>query len=302
MSVQPAATGDQEPAQAEDGLVTYGPPARLGPVPQQIGEQPRKALEHVPDIALDWIDLDDQNGNMAVRAVSARGHMHRYRGEIRQDSFAIGVSRDVVVIAVADGVGSCSGSHVGSALAARRIVGDWDLIEEILGGVKAGEVSFEGIATYLRDESFSHSFTPRDVSTTLVVAIVHREPETNGHHEVVLAQIGDSDAWHTTGGGWAALGPGGDTNGGSAIFTTFVEPLPDHPIARVWQESFAAGETLALVSDGVGNILRMQPAYAKALAALWSETSPSPASLLKVVDATVKSFDDDRTFVGVRFS
>ncbi|WP_179789925.1 protein phosphatase 2C domain-containing protein [Actinopolymorpha rutila] len=281
--------------------MTYGPSARLGPVPHRIAAQPPRALEHVPDIAMDWLEVGEPNGGIAVRAVSARGHMHRYLGEIRQDSFAIGVTPEAVVVAVADGVGSSSGSHLGSALAARGIANDWELIEEIIGGVKTGETSFGKIAVRLTHEAKNSSFTPRDVSTTLIVAIVRRAPEGDGTREVVLAQIGDSDAWRKTDNGWTSLGHGDDPNSGSAVLSTVVDPLPEHPTARVWRESFAPGETLALVSDGIGNILRLQPSYAHDLAELWRRGAPSPASLLKVVDATVKAFDDDRTFVGVRF-
>jgi hypothetical protein len=119
-----------------------------------------------------------------------------------------------------------------------------------------------------------------------------------GEYEVVFAQIGDSTAWRCTDAGWSQLG---QTEMQEDIVSTAVDPLPLHDRAYVWRETFSSGETLALVSDGVGNIMLANPSFKRELGRLWSGSAPSLGDLLKVVDASVKTFDDDRTFVGVRF-
>ncbi len=80
-----------------------------------------------------------------------------------------------------------------------------------------------------------------------------------------------------------------------------VDPLPLHLQAAVWRETFRPGETFALVSDGVGNLLLGNPSFERELARLWAGSAPSLGNLLTIIDASVKSFDDDRTLIGVRF-
>lgn len=287
----------EDPTYSEEGLVTFGPQARLLPAPKKVAEQSPRALEHVPDIAMDWLDAKFAE----VRAISARGHDHRYLGQIRQDTFAMELTETYLVLAVADGVGEESDSHLGSAIASRDIVRAANVLEMVAAASEVGrEVSLERLAIELAYEARKNGLNERQVATTLVLAMVSASATDDGGRDVVVAQIGDSTAWRHSSGEWQQLGEGDATEGD--VHSTSVEPLPLHSKARVWRETFRPGETLALVSDGVGNILHANASYRRELSAMWSEWAPAPAHLLQVVDATVKSFGDDRTFVGVRFT
>lgn len=278
---------------SEGGLVTFGGRARLRPTPVKVAKQSPRALEHVPDIAIDWLDTTFAE----VRALSARGHMHRYLGNLRQDSFAIELTEPYLVVAVADGVGTGSESHHGSAMAVRESVRAADVLEAIVAASEVKrEVSLAPLAAGLTYEARRNGLEPQQVATTLVLAIVSAAAADDGSRKVVVAQIGDSTAWRHRSNEWHQLGEVEKREVG-----TMVEMLPFHSNARVWCETFRAGETLALVSDGVGELLHYRVGYERELSALWRECAPAPGNLLNVVDATVKSFDDDRTFVGVRF-
>jgi serine/threonine protein phosphatase PrpC len=284
------------PDPAEGEPRRFGPPAALSPVPRQLATQ-LSASQHVPDIALDW--LDSPVGR--VRAASARGHMHRYLAEIRQDSFGIGTPEGYLTLAVADGVGSSSASHRGSAFAARSSVTHTALVKTLADAASTeAAVSLGFLASSMQTLAVEAGLEPRQLSTTLILAAVADQPPAAGNFEVILAQVGDSSAWRLRDGQWTKLGATSEET--DSPIDTAVEPLPLYSTARVWRETFRPGEALALVSDGIGNILPANRDFADALAELWRADAPSPAQLLGVVDATVKTYDDDRTFVGLRFA
>lgn len=272
----------------------FGPPANLSPVPRRLAMQ-LSASRHVPDTALDWLDAAVGR----VRALSTRGHMHRYAGEVRQDSFGIGTPEGYLTLAVADGVGSSSASHIGSAFAARTSV-TLTTLTQALDAPGTVAVSLGYLTSTMHTLAAEAGLEPRQLSTTLVLAAIADQQPSEGGFEVILAQVGDSSAWRLRDGQWTELGA--EPEDAESPIITAVESMPLHPTARVWRETFHPGETLALVSDGVGNILPANREFADALAALWQVDAPAPAELLSVLDATVKSYDDDRTFVGLRFA
>ncbi|MFD6894125.1 protein phosphatase 2C domain-containing protein [Rhodococcus sp. NPDC060086] len=285
------------PPKTAEAYLTFGMPARLKPIPIKPVEQQLRSYETVRDTAIDW--LDDQLG--LLRAVSARGHIHRYLAEVRQDNFAFIRRSNYLAVAVSDGVGNAKASHLGSAFASRAIVENDALLREVVAAGSAGEVSLRDIATLLRSVATDKGVDAAEVSTTLTVAVVLDTSPSTGETSVVLAQIGDSPAFKLSHGEWIELVcPALKARRGDLIDNS-VEPLPGHHTASVWVETFQPGESLMLVSDGVGDPVKSNGAYAIALGELWRHAAPSPADLLKVLDATVKSFDDDRTLVGIRF-
>lgn len=194
---------------------------------------------------------------------------------------------------------------MGSAVASAEAVRWKGILELTCGDAAPFEtVSVVALAEELAALAADRGVDVREVATTLVAAAVrgNQMPEQGTVFEVTLLQVGDSTAWRRSSaeGGWVKLGE--DQDDGSTLISTAVDPLPLHHEARVWKETFKAGETLALVSDGVGNMFQANSDYASVLAGLWQDGAPTPSRLLEVVDATVKSFDDDRTFVGVHFS
>ncbi|MCY0955756.1 protein phosphatase 2C domain-containing protein [Streptomyces sp. H27-H5] len=80
----------------------------------------------LPDTVVDGAT----HGPLTVRAASVRGDSHRYHAEPRQDAVVVarlgapGEDTGVLLLGVADGVGSVPRSHLGSHLVCREIVGD----------------------------------------------------------------------------------------------------------------------------------------------------------------------------------
>jgi len=277
--------------------LTFGPEARLKPMPTKPVAQQFRSYESVRDTAMDW--LDDELGQ--IRAASVRGHIHRYLEEVRQDNFAFSRGANYLALAVSDGVGNAKVSHLGSALASRTIVENEALLGDVVAAKVAGKVSLRDIATLLYSVAVDNDVNGSEVSTTLTVAVVLDTPSRIGETTVVLAQIGDSPAFKLSEGAWIELSyPALEARHGELIDNS-VNPLPEHHMASVWVETFRPGESLLLVSDGVSDPVKSNTEYARALGALWKNEAPSPADLLKVLDATVKSFDDDRTLIGIRF-
>ena len=286
-----------QPPQLTDGLLTFGPEASLPAAPAQVVEQRLRHLEHIPDSAIDWLDTD----HGSVRAISARGRMHRYMGEVREDSFAMAQGEAHLLLAVADGVGTESAGHIGSAIAAWTAAHSSRLISTAVEhGPEPGVVDLQELSTTLHAVAADRGLPASGVSTTLLVAVVRLDDAASEEASVTLIQLGDSPAWRISDGAWESLGSQPADNA-DEVLSTQTAALPLHTEARIWTETFRPGQTLALTSDGVANILRANSEYAASLALLWAEAAPAPSDLMRVVDATVKSFEDDRTFVGIRF-
>ncbi len=228
--------------------------------------------------------------------------MHRYLAEVRQDNFAFTRGVNYLALAVADGVGNAAASHLGSAFASRTIVESEALLHEIVSTSTPGSVSLRDISTFLLSAAADNGVAGSEVSTTLTVAVVLDDPTPAGDVSVVLAQIGDSPAYKLSDGAWLELVCPVSEPGHRELIDNSVEPLPGHHNASVWVETFRAGESLVLTTDGVSDPIKSNTEYARALSALWADSAPAPADLLKILDATVKSFDDDRTLVGIRFT
>jgi hypothetical protein len=286
------------PADVVDGIVTFGEMAKLPTAPGRVADQGLRYLEHVPDTGMDWLDTDA----WCVRAVSTRGRMHRYLGEVRQDSFALTQGEGYLLLAVADGVGNEKAAHVGANLAARTAAHSDRLITTALDhGAEPGVFDAADLAATLCTVAEARGVPAQAVSTTLLVAVVPLGEPVGEGTRVTLIQIGDSPAWRVSAGEWTKLGDHADAEA-EGVQTTEVAPLPLFTEGRIWTETILPGQTLALTTDGIGNILSRNPEYSSALGELWTTSAPAPGDLLRIVDATVKSFEDDRTLVAIRFS
>ena len=272
-------------------LLEFGPRAVLRPEPNVVTPQSLRLEDHVSDTELDGARV----GACEVRAVSVRGHAHRWEGEVRQDSFALGLNGDRLLLAVADGVGSASASHVGSNTAVREAV------REALDPTSVISRARQAV----HDAAIMRSLEPRSVSTTIVVAEVPAVPdlvEGQSTWTVTLSQLGDSPAVRLRFGEWEFLRPPGAAAADAGELTnSAVEALPLSGKATTWTETFLPGDVLLLVTDGVSNLATANSEYRDAIASLFADHTPSMAELLRVVDATVKSFDDDRTLVAHQF-
>lgn len=279
---------------------TFGKQGRVSPVPGRITEQSVSRWIPVPDTAMEWADLK----GLSFRGVSIRGHVHRHEGSARQDHLAIGERDDMFVFAVADGVGSEPESHLGSALAARRAV--WQLPLTTLRKARPLHFDCKPISDLLQIAASQRGLAPKSLSTTLTFAVVDRTPTPgpDGGHSwhVSVAQIGDSHAYLLRSGVWTRVTVSDRDASSADLPSNVVEPLPKHSLARVWHLDVQTGDVLALTTDGVGNLLEDEPAFKQALSYHWKAHAPSLPVLLYVLDAAVKSYDDDRTFLAIRFA
>ncbi|MET7366017.1 protein phosphatase 2C domain-containing protein [Streptomyces sp. NPDC005566] len=294
---------------------TLGEPAHSGrkppmypPIPQQLpsaGADPAAAV--LPDIVVDGAD----HGALSVRAASIRGDSHRYLGEPRQD--ALCVTRigspgtgELLLLAVADGVGTAARSHIGSNEACRLAAAYLDRAAERLCAVLAAgdgaalaelaDAVVGEIAVLLADHARSSSHDPAAYATTLRVLLVPLDPAIRLRG---FFAVGDGGTALLRAGRWLlditeAQGPEG-----SGVIDTRTDALP---LARTAETSLigpaAPGDVLVLSTDGLSTPLAGEPEMREFLAAAWgSGTVPGPADFLWQAQFRVKSYDDDRSTI-----
>lgn len=251
-------------------------------------------------------------GPWEVRGCSSRGMSHRYLGTPRQDAFALAADGSWVVAAVCDGVSSGKESHVAADTAARSIC---KLVLDALGrdgtvdwGMVSQRVSRRIIeeARYRQLVDLSGITDPLEVlrvvrevmSTTAVVAVVSQHEGDDGTLAGELAVIaGDSGAYRLSPEGVIPLLGGKDDEG---TFTSgSVRPLPGPVRPQVIRFDIEPGEAVLLVSDGVGDPLGDgDSALGRMLATSWS-TPPPIGRFLDEVNFLMRTYDDDRTAVGL---
>ncbi|MFF3017787.1 protein phosphatase 2C domain-containing protein [Streptomyces sp. NPDC057939] len=273
----------------------------------------------VPDTVLDGA----AHGPFTVRAASVRGDSHRYFAEPRQDSLVVarlGDAEDpsgLLLLGVADGVGSAPRSHLGSALVCRetvRLLDDY--AEELSECLRTGdERSLNGlvnsvvgrIADALVRAAEVAGHEPRAYATTLRVLLVPLDPAVRGR---ALLTVGDGGTallregtWHLDarfaprtpdGGGAPPAAPAGD-----GVIDTGTAALPSTRHAEVDLFTTRPGDVLVLCTDGLSNPLGGDADIRVFLARAWGTGEPPPglADFLWQLQYRVKSYDDDRTAV-----
>jgi len=294
----PAAPDLPSPEQGRTGVLTFGDAAAMPPAPVRLAEQRMRHLEYLPDIAVDWLETTAGS----IRAVSARGRLHRFSGEVRQDSFALAQDDDALALIVADGVGGESAGHIGAALAARTAAHSRALIAQVLAhGADPGTIELSELSAAIEAVGLDRGISARAMSTTFTMAVVPLSAPATDATTVAIIQLGDSAVWRIRDSAWTRLAAVPEEEADS-VLSTSTPALPLHVEGSIWSETLSPGDTLALTSDGVGNIVTQNADYAEALGRLWSGSAPAPGDLLSVVDATVRTFEDDRTFVGIRLA
>lgn len=145
------------------------------------------------------------NHGWALIGASRRGKSHAHDGTYREDAFEVEVVNGWHIVAVADGLGSCSLSRVGSAAAVKGAVAGVaaalpDLSRDnadagLRAALKAGLE--KGLAEVVA-ESERCEVALRELSTTLLL-LLHRVEGAS--HTVAAAQVGDGllAAWQSDG-------------------------------------------------------------------------------------------------------
>lgn len=232
-----------------------------------------------------------------VRAASVRGNRHRWENERRQDAMRVGAIETArgrfAVLAVADGVGSAARSDQGSAVAVRHAV---EAVEEHLsrpsdGGAIEIEALFSeataAAARAIHARAADLNAAGGDLATTLTLAVLaEAEP---GHVEAWICSIGDS--------GFRVLRAGSfeQREADPEIRETATAALPFSPNYGIDIVRLGPGDALLLATDGFLDLLADPQRTARFADQLGACVTSGLAQFLWVVDASVRSFDDDRT-------
>lgn len=280
------------------------------------GRQPEIRAVHGPldvgvsDTALDFLSLDA----FELRGCATRGWSHRYKGTPRQDAYSLLVNDEVIVIAVADGVSQGEYSQVAADTAARsacKLVADqlsrtgtldWDQIsgrvsKRIIEEAEYRQISHPEGDQPTIDERLRACLST--MATTLIVAVVQRAATHEGHHVEIGVVAGDSVAYLHPAGRDVLVSVSGGKTGTGPITSSRVRPLPGAVEPEVSTFFMLPGEALILGSDGIGDpIGDGDGEVGRELASRWAEP-PAIDDFLRDVNVYRRSFDDDRTAVGL---
>ncbi|MCK8676019.1 protein phosphatase 2C domain-containing protein [Streptomyces lichenis] len=261
-----------------------------------------------PHVLLDGYTV----GGLTVRATSVRGDSHNWEGGCRQDAMAVTrigpPEAEMLLLAVADGVGSARYSHLGShdavRLAARQLdraaegvhaalrSGDDAALRELAGRAVAGVVAGLRAEGQRRAYEAERPYQDGDHSTTLHVLLVPTDPHIR---ERALLGVGDGGHLLLRDGTWLREGTGDE-----AVLDTRTEALP-HAYRKAGARILRAmaGDVLLLGTDGITNPLTQKdPAFRTHLAAAWGVGgAPSLSDFLWQAQTRAKSYDDDRTVI-----
>jgi hypothetical protein len=252
----------------------------------------RPDLPAVRDYVADTVLDATAAGSVDLRAASVRGLMHRYDGTPRQDaySFVRQQDPDALVVTVCDGVGSLERSHEAAELVSQRLASALTR-DAGTGGLRWAEAfaSVSGDITHLRDH----------MATTVVCAVVTELAD--GRHRAELAWIGDSAAYLLSASTWHAVGGSVKTiDAGDGPLTTTTKALPSRSVSFSTADiEFGVGDGLFLMTDGVADPLGSGRGDVGSALADWWSTPPDKFTFGAQVDFARRSFDDDRTVVGV---
>ncbi|WP_445402546.1 protein phosphatase 2C domain-containing protein [Streptomyces sp. LE64] len=323
---EPEREPDPEPAAPPEAAAPAGEPAHQpvpllgtpphsGPRPPLYPPDPgalpgvREDLDGavLPDIVVDGA----RYGALTVRAASVRGDSHRYEGGPRQDALVVcriggpEPAQGLLLLAVADGVGSAARSHVGSHDVCRGIAFFLDryadqlaealrLVDErTLGALVNSAVG--SVAEGLAQRAEQGGESPTGHATTLRGLLVPLDPTVR--HRGFFA-VGDGGAARLRRGAWE-VDVFGEGHGGSGVIDTGTAALPGSRLAR--SEVFGPvedGDVLVLCTDGLSTPLAGDPGMREFLAAAWGGGPvPGPVDFLWQLQYRVKSYDDDRTAV-----
>jgi hypothetical protein len=264
----------------------------------------------VPDTLLDFLTVDP----FEVRACSTRGYSHRYSGAPRQDAYCVAYNEDWLVVAVADGVSQGVQSHVAAETAARAACKlvldqaeslaslDWAALCGRLSRRIIDEAAYRRIVPLPDEASTTEQVMAvrGAMSTTLVVAAIRRSADAGGRFDGHLAIIaGDSGAYVIDDDGMRAIAGGKEANPGSPISSSAVDPLPGASSPDVQPLVLNARQGLVLVTDGIGDAVGAGTGeVGEQLARRWC-TPPPISAFFEDVNFLRRSYDDDRTVVGV---
>ena len=275
----------------------------------------------------------------SIRGKSHRDNRESAFSITRQDEYCVQLTRDEkwLVVFVCDGVSSGELSHMAASIAARmgcKIVCrsleenslpselPWkDIGEQIAGGIvtnwlkatpedaevwsllSAEKASFDAEHLASLDIETARSvrrMSARDCATTAIAAVIStgQAEEVNETSCTVVTLAGDSSGWILDPDeGWRSLSA--IKNEGAEFASNVTSGLPIVGDVSVQSLSLAPGQALFLMTDGLGDPLGSGKGEVGAYLATEWRTPPSVYQFAATLDFHRRTFDDDRTSVGV---
>ncbi|MFJ7969518.1 protein phosphatase 2C domain-containing protein [Streptomyces sp. NPDC096324] len=309
-----AGYASEEPAAGAGAVRTLGAPPHSGPKPPLYAPEPRElpSVREDPTAALtpDMVVDGAGYGALTVRAASVRGDSHRYQGEPRQDSLAVvRLGADgpdgLLLLAVADGVGSAARSHVGSQEACRLAAMELDavsadLAETVRTGDRPGfaalvDTAVGRVATLLAHRARERGDDPAAYATTLRALLVPLDPRVRTRG---FLAVGDGGTALLRGGEWNLTLTDPEHDGDGMIDTRTAALPHGHRARALLLAPALPGDVLVLCTDGLSTPLAGDAEMREFLGSGWGRgAAPSPADFLWQLQYRVKSYDDDRTAV-----
>lgn len=243
-----------------------------------------------PDTAVDAAEA----GGLVVRSASVRGVAHRCSGTPRQDAYSAVWQQDsaALVVTVCDGVGSFDSSHEAAALAAARLP---DLLRpDPDTGEPDWAQAFTAVSAGIDVLSAARG---APMATTAVCARITRR----ARYLAEIAWVGDSAAYLLTESGWSIAGGTIKTiDGDGSPLSSATAALPSAAVEfSTCTVEFDAGDALFVMTDGVADPLGAGHGEVGAALASWWRNPPGALDFAAQVGFARRSFDDDRTVVGV---
>ncbi|WP_338702523.1 protein phosphatase 2C domain-containing protein [Streptomyces sp. Q6] len=264
-----------------------------------------------PHVLLDGCE----QGRLVVRATSIRGDSHNWEGTCRQDAMLVTrigpPEAEMLLLAVADGVGSAAYSHIGSyrmsRLAAVHLERDaTSLFSALCAGDSAelGALANKAVASAVsklrsmrerKADNVERAYLDADYATTLHVLLVPTDPAVR---ERVLFGVGDGGLFLHHAGQWLSVDAAEPPAEG--VLDTRTEALPHaYRTVRTRLIRTVPSDVLLLGTDGITNPLTQKdPEFAQLLAGAWCRGEiPSMSDFLWQAQTRAMSYDDDRTVI-----
>lgn len=236
----------------------------------------------LPDSMLDA----GRAGELEIRAASTRGGRRRLLGASRHQAAGAVTGEDRIVAALAEGTRSLVGFHVGCLHAVQQALAELRTVPS------RGSVSTEVVAAMLDlDRELSlFGAAPADKATTLSIAVVDREPGTEGGHAYTVVRVGRSPAYQLTDAGCRPLF--GDANPAAMAALLAGEPAPTTATTLVRSGRLHPGDALVLAAESLDPDLRGE------LGEGLLRAIPGPTEFLHVLQ-DARQTGDDRSAVAV---
>lgn len=175
----------------------------------------------------------------------ACGRGHEKENIPCQDKALIKKNKEVSIIALADGAGSCKKSHHGASIvidyAAKIIEENFDFLISNDNGIEVKKKIVEYLVTRLQAESLKLDCTVKDLSSTLLLACIKKE-------KFLLMHIGDGVIGGIRNGKVEVLST--PFNGEYSNSTVFVTSKKAAEYMKIYRGNVAEFESFVLMSDG----------------------------------------------------